>query len=293
MYMWKLYDDLYIGIPSGILVEGCVVGKTWTVVRANGNIGLARTLGSVDGASAYATGFLGQPLREVANHLLWKTPVRASVGMAALNCWYNTADRVAGLDGKVEGTIELPVAFADEAAGKRVALVGDLPWVEAALAEKCTLTKLPCPAGEEPDEETKAALPQADYIYISSDAITMKAIPALLDLVPEGAKVSLTGPSVPAAPVFFAWDMPIHNLTGFYPRFDNTVEAAALLDLEDLTPGMLPFSIAPQEIHRIYESDASQRFAGSPYKASAFNSRFTPWDGRDCDKSKWSPIFKG
>ena len=34
--MWNVYDELGIGIPSGILVEGCVVGKLWTTVRANG-----------------------------------------------------------------------------------------------------------------------------------------------------------------------------------------------------------------------------------------------------------------
>jgi hypothetical protein len=46
--MWKLYDDLYIGIPSGITITGVTIGRFWTTVRANGNIGIARTLAPPD-----------------------------------------------------------------------------------------------------------------------------------------------------------------------------------------------------------------------------------------------------
>ena len=111
--MWNVYDELGIGIPSGILVEGCVVGKLWTTVRANGNIGVARTLGDTSGdLEAVARSVMGKALRDVANHMHWDNLLLASIGVAAYNSFYNSADHVA--------TLNAPPAFQGELAGKKV-----------------------------------------------------------------------------------------------------------------------------------------------------------------------------
>ena len=80
--MWKLYDDLYIGIPSGITIDGCIIGDKWVTVRANGNIGVARMLEKpcLDGKD-----FIGAYLRDTGCHLRWDSLTRAAVGVAALN----------------------------------------------------------------------------------------------------------------------------------------------------------------------------------------------------------------
>lgn len=283
--MWNLYDELYIGIPSGILVEGCVVGKLWTTVRANGNIGVARTLGDtgVD-RNALSQAAIGQPLREVANVLKWNNLVRASIGVAALNAFYNSAAHLERLN--------VPPVFQNELGGKKVAIIGELPNLEANLKGCCALTVLPLPESRELDAGYDAAL-TGDFVFISGDALTNQTLPALLSKAGAETKVSLAGISVPAAPVLFAFGNPIHNLSGVYAKFDTTVEAAAKLDLKDLAPGTTPFSVNPVKPRRLHESPEVTRYQASPYKAAVFNCAFNPWEGRDYDKSTWSPIFKG
>ena len=243
--MWSFYDELYIGIPSGIRVEGCVVGRLWTTVRANGNIGVARTLGDTSGdLAALGQSMIGQFLRDAANVLRWDSLLRASIGVAAMNAFYNTAERVKALGA--------PGTFEDARdGGKTTAVIGALPKLEASLNGKCALTVLPLPERGELGGEYAAAL-RSDFVFISGDALTDRTLPALLAGVGEGTKVSLTGVSVPAAPVLFAFGNPIHNLSGVYSRCDTTVEAAARQDLPDVSPGTLPFSIdpiAPAKLH--------------------------------------------
>ena len=283
--MWSLYDELYIGIPSGILVEGCVVGKLWTTVRSNGNIGVARTLGDTNvDLSALSQSMVGQPLREVANVLKWDSLLRASVGVAALNAFYNRADRMEALNA--------PPAFQNELGGKKAAIIGELPNLEAGLKDCCTLTVLPLPENGNLGANYDAAL-TGDFVFISGDALTNRTLPTLLAKVGKDTKVTLAGVSVPAAPVLFAFDNPIHNLSGVYARFDATVEGAALHDIPDLAPGVLPFSVNPKKPGYLHESPEAARYLTSPYRASAFNCAFNPWQGKEYDHSAWSPIFKG
>ncbi len=283
--MWNFYDELYVGIPSGIRVEGCVVGKLWTTVRANGNIGVARTLGDTDiDRDALGQSMIGQFLRDVANVLRWDSLVRASVGVAAMNAFYNTAARMESLNA--------PPAFQNALDGKKVAVIGELPNLEAGLKDCCDLTALPLPTGEELGTAYTAAL-TGDFVFISGDALTNRTLPALLDRVGADTKVSLAGVSVPAAPILFAFGNPIHNLSGVYARFDTTVEAAARQDQKDLAPGTLPFSVNPRKPRYLHERPEVARYEASPYKSAAFNCAFNPWEGRDYDPGVWSPLFKG
>lgn len=284
--MWNMYDELYIGIPSGILVEGCVVGKLWTTVRANGNIGVARTLGDTNrDLNALAQSMIGQPVREVANWLKWGDDlVLASIGVAALNAFYNRADRME--------RVSAPPAFQNDLCGKKITIIGELPNLIAGLKDCADLTILPLPASKALDETYIDAMAN-DFVFVSGDALTNQTLPALLKNVGADTKVTLAGTSVPAAPVLYAFGNPIHNLSGVYARFDTTVEAAAKLDLKDLAPGTLPFSVNPVKPRRLHESAEVTRFVSSPYKASVFNCAFNPWEGKDYDQSIWSPLFKG
>lgn len=281
--MWNLYDELYMGIPSGIRVEGCVVGKLWTTVRANGSLGVARTLGDTDvDRNALGQSMVGDFLRDVANVLRWDSPLRASIGVAAMNAFYNRPDRLNTL---------LPSEFGANLGG-RVTVIGELPELERSLREFCDVTALPLPECCQLDAAYDAAM-KADFAFISGDALTNRTLPALLERVGERTRVSLTGVSVPAAPVLFAFGNPLHNLSGVYASIPETVESAAKLDLKDLAPGTLPFRITPIKVQRVHEQAEVTRYKASPYKASAFNSAFNPWEGREHDSGTWSPIFKG
>jgi|GEM_PF-2107801 len=279
--MWKLYDDLYIGIPSGITIDGCIIGEKWVTVRANGNIGIARMLEkpALDGRE-----FLGAYLRDTACHLRWDSPTRAAVGVAALNAWYNTPERAAAL-----GDSE-PFSYDTGSCGK-IAVVGDCPAFKKSGAP---VESLALPLSPDFDRAVYAKLRDYDCVVISGDALTTRALPGLLDIVGEGGHVVLDGPSVPASALFFAFDMPIRRINGLCRRFDNTMETAARLDIDDIEPGMTPFSIVPREVKRVHERENLQNFLASPYKASKFNpDRFAPWEGKKYDKEDWSPVFKG
>jgi uncharacterized protein (DUF4213/DUF364 family) len=227
--MQKLYDDLYIGIPSGITVDSCSIGDIWTAVRANGNIGIARTLERPADAADFAARCAGRYLRDTGNHMQWHTPAEASVGVAALNAWYNTAERVKGLDG-IGTRRALP--------GK-IAYVGDFPEGSCAGSDV-----FPMPGGPGFDAGPYEALAAYDNVVIASEALITRALPGLLDIVGEDGNVVLEGYSLPASALFFAFDMPIRELRGFYPRFAGTVDACARRNIADPAPGMLPFCIS-------------------------------------------------
>lgn len=278
--MWKLYDDLYIGIPSGITIDGCVIGSEWVTVRAGGGIGMARML---ETPRLSGEEFIGAYLRDTGCHMRWDSLTRAAVGVAALNAWYNTPERVAGLDG--QGAF--PYFHVPE---HRAAVVGDCPFLTQSGQHA---DAFPLPMDKDFDRGAYDALRGYDVVIVSGDALTTRALPGLLDIVGESGKVVLDGVSVPASALFFAFDMPIRRVNGYYRRFDNTMENAARLGLRNIEPGMLPFSIAPQKVTHIVDGDAVKRFAASPYQASKFNPRaFNPWDGYDYDKAAWSKIFK-
>lgn len=282
--MWNFYDELYMGIPSGIRVEGCVVGRLWTTVRANGNIGIARTLGDPgENRESLAQSFLGMHLREAANVLRWDSLIRAAIGAAAMNAFYNVPTLVSS---------SAPPTFQGELAGKAVSIIGQLPNLEHGLRDCCQLTVLPLPEPGREDSAYREAM-EGDVVFLSGDALINGTLPVLLEMAGADTKVSLAGVSVPAAPVLFAYGSGIHNLSGLYARIPATVEGAARMDLENLAPGTAPFSINPKKPRYIHESPQVERYQSSPYRASGFNCAFNPWEGREYDRSAWSPVFKG
>lgn len=136
----RLYDELYIGIPSGIRIEGCVIGEKWTKVLANGNIGIAKTIEMPENAQELAASFVGKFLRDAAGHLYWPTLAHASVGVAAMNAWYNTRDRAEALSPAADApeienvkvisadtliTRELPKLLEEAGEGANIVLEGE------------------------------------------------------------------------------------------------------------------------------------------------------------------------
>ncbi len=279
--MWSFYDELYIGIPSGILVEGCVVGDLWTTVRIDGNIGIATTMGAegVDKA-ALAQSMIGEPLREVANVLKWDSLIRASVGVAALNAFYNKQDNLTGKSFSEDDIEDLT--------GKKIYVIGDM----ISSLEKYDCSVLDIPDSPELSPEYKEAM-NADHVFISGDTLINRTLPELLTNAGNTTKVTLYGPSVPAAPVMFAFGNRVDELTGIYASFPDTVEAAAKLNIKDLDPGTKKFKVVPVKAAYLHESSETVRYRNSPYKAAAFNSAFNPWEGKEYEHSTWSDVFKG
>lgn len=190
--MWKLYDDLYIGIPSGIRITGCTVGAEWTTVCTSVGIGTARTLLLPLEPETYAAAFVGRYLRDTAGYINWKNLTDAAVGVAAMNAWYNTPDKIAALQALFP---------AREASGSAA-------YVGLGEGDGC----FPLPMSPEFERDTYVALKDYDRVVISADALTTRALPGLLELIGEDGDVTLEGASLPATSLFRAFKMPIRAL---------------------------------------------------------------------------------
>ena len=235
--MWKLYDDLYIGIPSGLRIESCTIGKNWTTVRANGNVGIAKTLEQIDNPLEFAASFKGAWLRETANHMVWDSLTRASVGVAAMNAWYNTQARAEGLGANFE---HKPLT------GK-IAYVGDYEGADA----------FPLPMSPDFDPAEYEKLRSYDTVVLCACALITRALPKLLDIIGEDGKVVLNGYSVPCSALFFAFDMPVCALRGYYPECLDSFESRAIKEIP-APAGAVPFTICRDTVKKIVEKAKSR-----------------------------------
>ena len=209
--MWQLYDRLIEAVPEGSVVEDFFVGRTWTFVKSGGQLGIAMTTAGESVPALLKGNLIGRPLREVAAAVKSWNIIEASIGMAAINSYYNTLPR----------RNELAAAQNDESfylaglsvKGKTIGLVGHLRMPTDALSgakQVYVLERSPSP-GDYPDSACEYLLPQCDIVLITGSALTNKTMPRLLQLS-RSAKVILAGPSVPLAPVLL--DFGVYCLTG-------------------------------------------------------------------------------
>ena len=89
---WELYDALIESIPAEPVVEDCVIGLNWTFVRAGRYAGIAMTFQGSSPSGLADGPYIGRTLRDVAAGLKSWDMLRASVGMAAVNAWFNAPE---------------------------------------------------------------------------------------------------------------------------------------------------------------------------------------------------------
>lgn len=227
---WELYDRLIDGIPGDVLVEDYVIGCAWTLVRAGGAVGVALTVRQRAGHADEGRPIIGLPLRAAAELVKSWNFIEASIGMAAINAWYNAPARMEklGLLDPAAGESEAGEAFTlfgSALEGKRVAVIGHFPQIEKRLAPICQLSILEREPqrGDYPDSACEYILPEQDYVFITGMTLTNKTLPRLLELC-GGARVCLVGPSVPISDVLFSYG--VDCISGFSATSrDKTAEA--------------------------------------------------------------------
>ena len=216
---WALYDQLIAGIPADLLVEDYVVGCSWTAVRTKLGCGGALTVRQRAGQPDETRPIVGAPLREVAQLVKSWHFIEASIGMAALNAWYNAPTRVKSLgifpedgDRKKDDAFSI---FGPAVQGKKVAVIGHFPHLETQLKPICDLSILEREPqkGDYPDSACEYILGEQDFVFITGMTLTNKTLPRLLQLTRPEAKVCLVGPSVPLSDVLFSYG--VQHLSGF------------------------------------------------------------------------------
>lgn len=206
--MWEMYDDLIDAIPENLTVLECLLGVSWTLVRSERGLGMAKTVkGGKKGANLANT--TGMPLKKLACFSKSWDMLEASLGQAAINAAFNNPAEVMALTGRPIDQSCAPEesnAFKQlipEITGKKVAVIGHFPNV-VQLRKICELSVLERKpqADDYPDSACEYILPGQDFVFITGTAFTNKTMPRLLELS-KNSKIILVGPSVPISRVLF------------------------------------------------------------------------------------------
>ena len=216
---WKMYDELIAGIPKGITVEAAT-HKKWWLVKTKDSMGISMYFEQGEVKRTLPEDVSGMDLKELASYAKSWNFYEATLGMAAINAWYNRAELIAPM--KPYFSTSVFDEYVDEVRGKRAAVIGHFPFMEKiaeAAAEYSILEKRPS-EGDYPDSACEYILPGQDYVFITGTTFANKTLPRLLDLC-RGAKVIMTGPSVPLAPILF--DYGIYELAGTIAEDYNTL----------------------------------------------------------------------
>ena len=231
---WQLYDNLIDLIPAELTVTDALLARVALVRNSAGGVGTA----SNDGGGGHERAVdrrpvVGRPLRDVAALVRSWDFALASLGVAALNSWLNSAERldaVGNLDGvRVDRRdVDVFAARASELAGLRVALIGHFSQGIRALGDSTELTVLErVPRGGDlPDSACEFVLPRMDVVFITGMTVANKTLPRLLELSSD-ARVILTGPSVPCCPEVFAGSVR-HLAAGYVHDGESARSLAAI-----------------------------------------------------------------
>ena len=210
--MWELYDALLAGLPRKGDVTRTVAGERWTAAETDlGGSGCAMTTEGGTIPPGFPNGVEGMRIKVAASAVKSWNFAEAGLGLAAMNAWYNTPERVAELGCEVpyDNYCTRGLDFA----GRTVGLIGHLrmpPGTLDAAGRVYILEKHPQP-GDYPDSACEFLLPECDIVLITGSSLVNKTLPRLLELCRD-AYVILTGPSVPLCPALL--DFGIDRLAG-------------------------------------------------------------------------------
>ena len=196
---FELYDALIDGISSDAVVTDPLMGEYWTAVEAGAHFGMAMTI-PVDTAPRMLSGdYVGKGLKELAQAAKSWNLTEAGFGMAAINAYYNTPQRLDALN--AYEPFDKYCTDGVELHGKHIGVVGHLNMPRSVYEQAASvwiLERSPRP-GDYPDSACDWLIPQCDVVIITASTLVNKTLPHLLDLA-QNAYTILAGPSYPMCP---------------------------------------------------------------------------------------------
>ncbi|MDR0904614.1 MAG: DUF364 domain-containing protein [Oscillospiraceae bacterium] len=232
---WELYDALIDGISPNATVDRIICGATRTLVRSGESIGMAGTLEDTWRANMMPEKDVGMPLRELAQCIKSWEYTEAGIGLAAINAWYNTKDKLRRLGLEVSDSASVEDRAADpfitmqrDIKGKTVTVIGHFPYIDQLFAPVCDMRiieKFSPKDGDYPEQAAEYLLPESDYVFISSYTLAEKTLPRYLELS-QNAVVTLVGPATPVAPVLHGFG--VRNIAGFAIKDADALERMIL-----------------------------------------------------------------
>jgi uncharacterized protein (DUF4213/DUF364 family) len=232
--MWELYDELINGIAPDAATDNLICGAVHTAVRSGGSVGISGTLEETWRPPLLPKKTAGMPLRELAGCIKSWDFAEASIGLAAINAWYNDAERLRALGLSISDASFIEDRAADpfismqrEIAGKNVAVIGHFPYIDQLFAPVCTLSvmeKFNPKDGDYPEQTADYLLPESDFVFISSYTFVEKSLPRYLALS-KNARVTLVGPATPVTPILHRFG--VHSVAGFVVKDGAAAERIA------------------------------------------------------------------
>ena len=222
---WKLYDDLIEGIPNEVLVRDACMGAHWSYVEAECGVGVANTCRG--GTRERLEKVVARPLREIAQLSKSWDFEAASLGIAAMNAWYNRREFLIARDFHAVFDVYLsddcdvkpdsvsdpfcyfPARLEDfaqrEGRKASVVSVGKFSFDEA-IAQKSAYTVLERQRRDGdnlPDTACEFVIPSADFVLVTGMTEANKTLSRLSELS-RNAQTFLVGPSSTIAGPLFA-----------------------------------------------------------------------------------------
>lgn len=187
----SLYDELLRPIERALIAR-IVIGVNWTLVENETGCGLAQTprrdapsCQPITGASELAK----RDLRAIAELIRSTNPMETTLGMAAINAFYNCTD----LKGSSENGLD---AFS--AIDGPVTVVGRFPGIERHLKNFRIVEREPRD-GEFPESAFGALAADSAGIIVTASTLANKSAERLFELS-VGKRIAIVGPGTPLAP---------------------------------------------------------------------------------------------
>ncbi len=227
--MLELYDRLIEGIPSDWRAEQVFAGRHYAMVRSCAGIGLSEVKTYEFRRPVSNNILVGSSLRDVAALIRSWNFVEASIGLAAINAYYNALaiareNGVAISDSQhAEDRIYDPFLMGqNEVKGKKVTILGHFPHILKLIGPVCDLRIIGVETPIDDDYPLSAApylIQESDYVFLGSSSIIDKSLPLFLKMAEKAIKVTIVGPSTTLAPALFEFG--VKDLSGFVVKNES------------------------------------------------------------------------
>jgi uncharacterized protein (DUF4213/DUF364 family) len=202
----RTVEALLGGLGADRGVREVLIGSFWTAVVVDGDpprCGLASALRPATHQTGPpvvdAGALLERSALELADLLRSESTLEASIGMAALNALLEV-DEAACRQMNAEELI------VEQAAGRRLAVIGHFPFVERLrqAAGECWVLEMRPREGDLGADRAAEVLPRADVVAITGTSLLNHTFDSLVAMCRQDAYVLALGPSAPLSPVLLA-----------------------------------------------------------------------------------------
>lgn len=184
-------------INSAEVVDEVLVGLNWSMVRVGDKAGIARSPERGTQGARTVRGdqpIAGQTLGRLAGWLCSLDPLRRSIGLAAINAYWNHPENGAVASGWGFSGYTPP--------GEGLVIVGGFRAVQQRLSAARIVEREP-QGNDIPASKAAEALANAKSVAITAQTLMNGSLEPLLAQISPTADRLLVGPSTPVAPVLF------------------------------------------------------------------------------------------